>query len=576
MATKYDKDYQALIDKEVAAGNYAKAAEYEQLRNEKITNLGLDYATTNKYAGWLDKTDYGTVGKQQMASGADWQDVLNTYESRYNKAATTEGLTQYANDDLQKEMWAYITENMNKPGFDLSGYTSSKPTYESQYSGRIDELLNQILNRDSFSYDVAAPVYNDTYTDRINAMISDLENRGPFSYNAEADPLYQQYKKQYNREGTRSMNDTLASVASSAGGMNSWAVTAAQQANDYYAAQLNDKIPELAQLAYNMYVQDFNDDLAMVNLLRNQGETEYNRYRDQYGDYLNERNYAYQQYLNDIEKQITDLGLLQDMDNTQYNRYRDTMSDWRDDVDFAYGQYRDEVGDYQWDTEFDFKVDQSDKNWEYTEERDQVNDEWREKEWDYGVGRDDIADGRYDKETAQEQVYALLDKGKMPPDDLLSAAEISKEYATAYIAGTIPDNQTPDPDPGDNDDTKKGKEPTGASYDNGGLTKSEVAAMQRYFGVTADGLWGPASQASAGGLNADEAWWAYENAMLEQGGSPQTGGDDSEVENMSGDSWVYVLGLGRITWQELEDYVDSGKIKESKTSDGKYKYTLAK
>ena len=116
----------------------------------------------------------------------------------------------------------------------------------------------------------------------------------------------------------------------------------------------------------------------------------------------------------------------------------------------------------------------------------------------------------------------------------------------------------------------------GVGYDNGGLTAEEVAAMQRYFGVTADGKWGPASQASAGGLNADEAWWAYENAMLEQGGSPQTGGDDSEVENMSGDSWVYVLGLGRITWQELEDYVDSGKIKESKTSDGKYKYTLAK
>ncbi len=575
MATKYDKDYQALIDKEVAAGNYAKAAEYEQLRNEKITSQGLDYATTNKYAGWLDKTDYGTVGKQQMASGADWQDVLETYENRYNKAATTEGLTQYANDDLQKEMWAYITENMNKPGFDLSGYTSSKPTYSSQYQTSIDALLQQILNRDSFSYDVAAPVYKDTYSDRINAMISDLQNRKEFSYNAEADPLYQQYKTQYQREGNRSMNDTLASVASGAGGMNSWAVTAAQQANDYYMAQLNDKIPELAQLAYNMYVQDFNDDLAMVNLLRGQGETEYNRYRDQYGDYLNERNYAYQQYLNDIEKQITDLGLLQDMDNTQYDRYRDTMSDWRDDLNFAYGQYRDEVGDYQWDTEFDFKVDQADKEWDYTEDRDEIEDGRYDKEW-----------GSKEKDAAWNRAMEIISSGTPLTLEQLKAAGLTEDQAASMLAlakaannmdlygnpnGYVPEGDDDGDNVGGNPGGDDNKHSGGVGYNNGTLTADQVAKMQSFYGIAADGKWGPQSEAELG-MSADAAWAEYQRRT---GGSPEPD-DDAEVSNPHGDSWIHVQGLGRLTWMELEDYVDSGKIKESKTSDGKYKYTLAK
>jgi hypothetical protein len=515
-------------------------------------------------------------------------------------------------------MWAYITENMNKPGFDLSGYTSSKPTYSSQYQTSIDALLQQILNRDNFSYDVAAPVYKDTYSDRINAMISDLQNRKEFSYNAEADPLYQQYKTQYQREGNRSMNDTLASVASGAGGMNSWAVTAAQQANDYYMAQLNDKIPELAQLAYNMYVQDFNDDLEMVNLLRGQGETEYNRYRDQYGDYLNERNYAYQQYLNDIEKQITDLGLLQDMDNTQYDRYRDTMSDWRDDLNFAYGQYRDEVGDYQWDTEFDFKVDQADKEWEYTEDR------------------DEIEDGRYDEETAYGKVMDLISSGTMPTPEQLKAAGLTEDQATSMLAlvkagynmdlygnpNGYDDNNGGGGDTGDGSGGGGGSS-VGVGYDNGGLTEEKIMQMQAYFGVTPDGKWGPASQASVDGMSADEAWMRYEDEVLNNGGSSYDNGGlsphlikemqkyfgvtadgkwgaqsqasvdglsadeawqryeeetqrEGEVANFHGDTWVYVDGIGHITYLELEEYVNSGKVKETITSDGKRRYTKVK
>lgn len=143
-------------------------------------------------------------------------------------------------------------------------------------------------------------VNGNTYSAEIENILGEILSREDFSYNVENDPLYAQYKTMYNREGDRAMRDTLAEAAASAGGMNSYAITAAQQANNYYASQLNDKIPELHQLAYEMYLQD-------------------------------------------KESKVQDLGLLSQLDETQYNRYRDTMSDYWDDKTFAYGAYTDAV-----------------------------------------------------------------------------------------------------------------------------------------------------------------------------------------------------------------------------------------
>lgn len=231
----------------------------------------------------------------------------------------------------------------------------------------------------TFSYNADMPTYDSAYSGRIDALLDQILNREDFSYNAEADPLYQQYRTQYNREGNRAMNDTLAAAASGAGGMNSYAVTAAQQANDYYAAQLGDKIPELYQLAYSMYLQD-------------------------------------------IDNQVQDLGLLQQMDDTQYSRYRDTMSDWRNDRDFAYNQYRDAMGDYQWNTSFDYNAG-----------RDQIADDRYNREWEYNVGRDQVADSRYENETAYDRAMQMLTSGVMPDSAVLSSAGISSAEASALM-----------------------------------------------------------------------------------------------------------------------------------------------
>ena len=79
---------------------------------------------------------------------------------------------------------------------------------------------------------------------------------------------------------------------------------------------------------------------------------------------------------------------------------------------------------------------------------------------------------------------------------------------------------------------------TQSSYNNGGLTTSQIKEMQNYYGTTADGMWGSNSTAAAGGLNAQEAWNKYQQSggsgRVSTGGSGYNNGGltTSQIKEM--------------------------------------------
>jgi hypothetical protein len=159
-----------------------------------------------------------------------------------------------------------------------------------------------------------APSYTSAYQDQIDQVLSGILDRPAFSYDYTQDPLYQQYKESYTREGQRAMEDTLGQISARTGGLaSSYASSAAQQANQYYMQQLNDKVPELQQLAYQMYLDDLNAD-------------------------------------------ITRLNLLQGLESSNYGRYQDTLGQWNADRNFQYGLDRDAVADQRYDQEWNYQV----------------------------------------------------------------------------------------------------------------------------------------------------------------------------------------------------------------------------
>lgn len=164
--------------------------------------------------------------------------------------------------------------------------------------------------------------YQSQWQQTLNDTINKIQNREKFSYDLNGDALYQQYKDRYVQQGQQAMMDTMGQAATLTGGYgNSYAQTAGQQTYQGYLQGLNDKIPELYQLALQQYQTEGDNLMNQYGLLAERENTDYSRYRDQVGDYN------------------TQLDLL-------YNQYNNERS-------FDYGQFRDTTGDAQWQAEFD-------------------------------------------------------------------------------------------------------------------------------------------------------------------------------------------------------------------------------
>ena len=160
-------------------------------------------------------------------------------------------------------------------GEDGHGYTKigskskdTSPSYTNRYQSAMDQAANALLNRKAFTYDPAN------------------------------DPTYQQYADSYTRQGKQAMEDTLAQVSARTGGLaSSYAGTAAQQTYNGYMSALADKVPELRQLAYQMYMDEGDTMRQNLDLLQGLEATEYGRYRDSVADDQRQQAFDYEKNL---------------------------------------------------------------------------------------------------------------------------------------------------------------------------------------------------------------------------------------------------------------------------------------
>lgn len=430
----------------------------------------------------------------------------------YHDAATDEQrlLANEAANQLRSSYGNY------RGGDDGSRYYS-----QGKIPGQIDAILDQINNFGSFSFDQEAPVYDNQYAEQQQALLDAILNRPDFTWSKETDPLWGSYKKSYLREGDRATANALAQASAASGGRPSTAaVTAATQAGDYYATQLNDIIPTLYQQAYERYLNEYSMMLQDLGAVNTQEQLDYAKYLDQLTQYNTDRNFAYDTYLGDFNILQGQLASLQGQDDVDYGRYLDTIN---------LGIQRDET-EYQ-----------------------------RQQQ---------------DQALVQAQVDAILAAGGTPSAELVGASGYSSEYIQALEdAYRREAAERTSVSSGGGGRGGSG----GSGYDNGGLTTTQIQQMQTALGVTPDGMWGPETQAAAGGLSADQAWAIMSGGETGNGGGETAdgGGEDpgASVTNQTGDGWIRVAGYSRITWQELEAMVNRGEIIETYNPEtGKYSY----
>lgn len=276
---------------------------------------------------------------------------LLKYKQDYH-AATTDEARALANLGAEgiRSSYGNYTGGDNGGSFYLDPLSPSSfdggkaPTYNNQYAGDIADLWEQQKNYGSYDYGEAAPVYNNRYDDTIQDLIQGILNREDFSYDPATDPLYQNYRKQYTREGQRATADTLGAVAAASGGIpSSYATTAAAQAGNYYAAQMTDKIPELYQLAYNQYLNDYNMQLSDLGMVQGAEQSDYDKYLNELNQFNTDRAFDYNAWLDGYNMTKDQLQTAQGLEQLDYTKYLNELQQFNTDREFGYGQHMDEI-----------------------------------------------------------------------------------------------------------------------------------------------------------------------------------------------------------------------------------------
>lgn len=193
------------------------------------------------------------------------QQTIHNYGGGYDTRSGIPGASSQTTERLSRMESGYTPSSAVRAAQSyLAGVQGSKPgAYTSKWGAELDALYDKITNREKFKYDV----YDD--------------------------PMYQQYKMQYQNLGRTAMMDTMGQAAALTGGYgSSYGQSVGQQTYDAYLQSLNEVVPELYGQAYQQYRDEGTDMLNQWGLLNDREQQDYTKYRDLVSDYFNELSLA--------------------------------------------------------------------------------------------------------------------------------------------------------------------------------------------------------------------------------------------------------------------------------------------
>lgn len=487
---------------------------------------------------------------------------LLKYKQDYH-AATTDEARALANLGAEgiRSSYGNYTGGDNGGSFYLDPLSPSSfdggkaPTYQNQYAGDIADLWEQQKNYGSYDYGEAAPVYNNRYDDTIQDLIQGILNREDFSYDPATDPLYQNYRKQYTREGQRATADTLGQAAAASGGIpSSYATTAAAQAGNYYAAQMTDKIPELYQLAYNQYLNDYNMQLSDLGVVQGAEQSDYDKYLNELNQYNTDRAFDYNAWLDEYNMTKDQLQTAQGLEQLDYTKYLNELQQFNTDREFNYGQLLDEIDS------------------QTMERQEAVDNALRAAEFgDYSFLQDMGIDTSNNPADFERQYTLALLAAEYGDFSGLEALGITPSAQNLANFSRTASGSTSRSSGGGSSGGSSG----GGSSSTGGSTGTSAAsaAMQRANAnqgrVTSEADWN-ALVAAYGEDTLRAAGYTYAGS----GGGSSSGdrsssGEDSgySLSDLNTNS-VLQLGIGPISYQTVEQLVEQGKVEAYTDSNG--------
>ena len=376
--------------------------------------------------------EFSQADLQMAQRNPDFGMSILKYKQDYHNATTDEARA-LANQNAEnlRSSWGSYTGGTDGGSFTMDlmspghfQYGEAAPTYENPYAGDIADLWQKQQDYGDFSYQ-DAPTYQNRYDETIQELIAGILERPDFSYDPATDPLYQNYRKEYTREGQRATEDALGAAAAASGGIpSSYASTAAGQAGNYYAAQLTDKIPELYELAYNQYLNDYNMALSDLGVVQGAEQSDYDKFLNSLNQYNTDREFAYNNWLNGYNQLNNDLNTALGLQDAGFNQYLAALDQYNTDRNFSYGQFTDELTSQA--NERAQALENAVLAGEYGDYSHLNN---------LGINTDNNPNALQQQANlqtlAQAQVDAILSAGGTPSAELLEQSGYSQEYANA-------------------------------------------------------------------------------------------------------------------------------------------------
>ena len=230
------------------------------------------------------------------ADGSYQSQVSNKKQTTYNYKGQ---YTQRQSPLLSQGVSGYTQNRIN--GLE-GGYTPGSAVQQAQ------AYLNQVQSR-------RPGEYQSQWDGELTELYNRIAKRKPFSYDIGTDPVYQQYREQYQRQGRLAMQDTMGQAAALTGGYGStYGEQVGQQAYNAYLQNLNDIVPDLYNAAYNRYRDEGTDLYNQYGLLSDRENQAYSRYRDTVNDYYSELSDARSAYDSAYSR--------------DYNQWSDQLSYW--------------------------------------------------------------------------------------------------------------------------------------------------------------------------------------------------------------------------------------------------------
>ena len=259
-----------------------------------------------------------------------------------------------------------------------------------------------------------------SYSDQVRDMIDKIMNRESFSYDVDKDPLFQQALASAMNSGKQAMQDTIGQASALTGGYgSSYATSVGNQAYNAFVEDAYNNLPQYYQMALEAYQAEGENMLNQYGILSDADMTEYQKMLNAYDSTFAYRNQAY---------------------NEAYTQFRDSKTDAYNSAQLELAEHGQLVSDAL--TNYDVSADYADKLYEqeYNKWKDEVNnileamklyneDYWKKSEFNYKYDELDHDSSENALDRQHDSSESALDRQHDSSENALDRQHDSSENA---------------------------------------------------------------------------------------------------------------------------------------------------